>query len=112
MISLRAERPISPVAGGAAFGTLRAFGGWVVGVPTALALMGAFGDLSTPAAIAGLALPRFLLSAALVRWLFRPRGGWWETALWAVANVALTSALDYWLYNNYQKFDWLWMAWC
>lgn len=111
-MSFRAERRISPLAGGAAFGVLRAAGGWVVGVPMALALMGAFGDLSTMGTIIGLALPRFILSALLIRWLFRPRGGWWETALWSLAALALTSALDYWLYSNFRKFDWLWMTWC
>jgi hypothetical protein len=112
VVSIRAVRPRAWIGGALAFGVLRTLGGWVVGVPTALALLGVFGDLKDSQLIMGLALPRFLLSAALIHWLFRPRGGWWETTLWAVANVALTSAIDRWLYANYRSVEWLWMPWC
>jgi len=49
-----------------AFGVLRAFGGWVIGIPLFFVLMEAVNTVTAPQLIATFAIPRFAPSAFLV----------------------------------------------
>ena len=96
-----------------AYAVLRASIGIAIGFPLFLALTFAAGTVTTPLMIASFALPRFALSAVLIHFCFRPRGGRTETIVWALASVVAASAIDVFILSDYaQHADWLRMAWC
>ena len=111
--SMRAELGRSRIGMAFAFAVLRSLSGWVIGFAIYFCLAAIGKETSAAATMIALAIPRLALSAFFIHALFRPRGGWRETALWAVVSVAASSAVDAFLLSDYANHaDWLRMTWC
>ena len=107
--STRADPSRNRIGMAFSYAVLRAAGGWVIGIPLGLVLLHHFHELTPRLMISAFAIPRFVLSALLIHWLFKPRGGRAETILWALLSVAMTSLVDIYALGNH---DWLQMTWC
>ena len=112
VVHVRATRRGNPAVRAMAFGAVRAFCGWLVGVPVLLVAIMILGELKNNAAIALLAIPRCAISAGLIQLFFLPRGGRVETMVWAVVTVIAGSAIDAFLLVRYADVDWLRISWC
>jgi len=91
---------------------VRTLSGWAVGIPVIALGIALFGELTNRGLVVWMALPRLILSAALVHIFFGPRCGWRETLAWAAASVAIASAIDLGIMVTYERIDWLRIPWC
>jgi hypothetical protein len=112
LVRVRAATPGHPLLRPLTFSLARTLLGWVVGVPVLLIAVTAFTELSNVGVVAVLALPRFILSAALIQHFFHPRGGWRETAAWGLLSVTTATTIDLLLLRTFQEVEWLRVGWC
>jgi hypothetical protein len=112
MVRLRAMKPGHWIVTPIAFGILRAIAGVLVGTPVVILTSASLLEPTDAQLVIVLIIPRLLLSMVLVQMIFAPRGGWRESALWALISVALASAIDLLLLLNYENVDWLRIIWC
>ena len=111
IVSTRAA-PSRPRTGMAfAYGVTRAMAGVVIGLPLYL-LTGIATNMAVPPMIAVFAIPRLMVGFGLIDALFKPRGGRPETMLWALVGVAASSAIDWFVFDQYAAHEWLRMTWC
>ena len=84
----------------------------LIGLPVVLGTTVAFNELSNVALVSVLALPRVILTCALVQRFFRPRGGWRESAVWGLVSAAAATILDLVVLGNFEDVSWLRIPWC
>lgn len=110
IVSARAEKARNPIV----FGLLRVGAGWVVGVPTFLAI-GAIGAMVHAPGWAGFLLavpPRLWLWSKLLSFYFQPKGGRAALAGWAIGGTCLSTATDLIIFALFEHVDLLRIGIC